>query len=67
MKKIITVLLFTAVTSSDTRKSALDSISERMDIQEGKINALDEQVLLNESDLGKLNKIKDLGLYSGPV
>ncbi len=61
MKKIITVILFAAGTISGYSQSAIDSISERIDIHEGKINSLDERVLLNESDLGKLNKIKISG------
>jgi hypothetical protein len=61
MKKTITVFLFIAVTIIGYSQSAIDSLSERMDNQEGKINAIDERVLLNESDLGKLTKIKVSG------
>ncbi len=39
----------------------VDSLKEVIDRHEGKINALDERVLTNESDLGKLNKIKISG------
>lgn len=38
-----------------------ESISEAIDVHEGKINALDERILLTESDLGKLTKIKVSG------
>jgi phosphate-selective porin len=60
MKKIIT-MLFVAVTIYGYPQSNLDSLKERTDILEGKINALDERVLANEGDLGKLNKIKVSG------
>jgi phosphate-selective porin len=61
MKTVITVLLATAVTFIGYSQISPDSISERIDIDEGKINSLDERILLNESDLGKLNKIKISG------
>jgi len=44
---------------SQTQKS--DSLAEVIDRHEGKLNALDERVLVNEADLGKLNKIKVSG------
>ena len=44
---------------SQTQK--VDSLIEVIDRHEGKINALDDRVLVNESDLGKLNKIKISG------
>lgn len=38
-----------------------DSLKEAIDKHEGRLNALDERVLVNEADLGKLNKIKVSG------
>jgi phosphate-selective porin len=62
MKKLLTIALFTVVSIygySQTQKT--DSLSEVIDRHEGKINSLDERVLVNEADLGKLNKIKVSG------
>jgi hypothetical protein len=39
----------------------VDSLKEVIESQEGRITALDERVLINETDLGKLNKIKVSG------
>lgn len=61
MKKIITLFLFAAGTIYNYSQISPDSLVERIDTQEGKINSLDERVLLNESDLGKLTKIKVSG------
>jgi phosphate-selective porin len=62
MKKLLTVLIF-AVSSiygfSQTQK--IDSLKDVIDNHEGKLNALDDRVLVNESDLAKLNKIKISG------
>jgi phosphate-selective porin len=44
---------------SQTQK--IDSLKDVIERHEGKINALDERVLVNEADLGKLNKIKVSG------
>lgn len=61
MKKIITLFFFAKVVICGYSQIQPDSLVERIEIQEGKINSLDERVLLNESDLGKLNKIKVSG------
>jgi phosphate-selective porin len=44
-----------------SQTQTVDSLKEVIDRHEGKINALDERVLVNEADLGKLNKIKVSG------
>ncbi len=44
---------------SQTQK--IDSLKDVIERHEGKLNALDERVLVNEADLGKLNKIKVSG------
>jgi hypothetical protein len=57
---IITILtVFSVYGYSQT--NAIDSLNEAIDKHEGRINALDERVLVNETDLGKLNKIKVSG------
>jgi phosphate-selective porin len=62
MKKFLAITIFMVVTVygySQTLKP--DSLKEVIERHEGKINALDERVLVNEADLGKLNKIKVSG------
>ncbi|MEI8225382.1 MAG: porin [Bacteroidota bacterium] len=62
MKKLLAIVIFTVVSIygySQTQK--VDSLKEVIERHEGKINALDERVLVNEADLGKLNKIKISG------
>lgn len=62
MKKLLAIAIFTMVSIygySQTQK--VDSLKEVIERHEGKINALDERVLVNEADLGKLNKIKISG------
>jgi hypothetical protein len=62
MKKLflITVLAVLSVYGYSQTQS-VDSLKEVIDRHEGKLNALDERVLINEADLGKLNKIKISG------
>lgn len=62
MKKLFTLLIFTIGSLygySQTQQP--DSLKDVIESHEGRITALDERVLLNESDLGKLNKIKVSG------
>lgn len=62
MKKLLAITIFTIISAygySQTQK--LDSLKEVIEKHDGKINALDERVLVNEADLGKLNKIKVSG------
>jgi hypothetical protein len=62
MKKLLTITFFTVLSVigySQTQR--IDSLKEVIDRHEGKLNALDERVLVNEADLGKLNKIKVSG------
>jgi hypothetical protein len=62
MKKLFAVIIFTLVSVYGySQTQTTDSLKEVMEKHEGKINALDERVLVNESDLGKLNKIKISG------
>ena len=61
MKRIITLLLIAAATFTVTRRFMWIRCNEQVAIHEGKINALDERVLLNEGDLEKLKKIKMSG------
>jgi len=62
MKKFLTITFFAAVSVcgySQTHET--DSLRDVCERHEGKLNALDERVLVNEADLGKLNKIKVSG------
>jgi phosphate-selective porin len=62
MKKLLAIGIFMVISVygySQTQK--LDSLKEVVDRHEGKLNALDDRVLVNEADLGKLNKIKVSG------
>jgi len=62
MKKLLLVAIFTIFSVYGySQNQATDSLMEVIDRHEGKINALDERVLVNEADLGKLNKIKVSG------
>jgi hypothetical protein len=56
MKKILALLcLVTGVMSSYAQEPA-DTLQEKLSAIDGKLNALDERVAVNESDLGKLIK-----------
>ena len=62
MKKIFAIAIFTGVSIYGySQKQTIDSLRDVIPVHEGKINALDERVLVNEADLGKLNKIKISG------
>jgi hypothetical protein len=62
MKKLFAITLFTLISIYGYSQSQVpDSLMEVIDRHEGKLNALDERVLVNETDLGKLNKIKVSG------
>ena len=62
MKKLL-LLTILAVLSvyGYSQTLTVDSLKEVIERHEGKINSLDERVLVNEADLGKLNKIKISG------
>jgi phosphate-selective porin len=62
MKKLLAIAIFSVISIygfSQTQK--LDSLKDVIERHEGKLNALDDRVLVNESDLFKLNKIKVSG------
>jgi phosphate-selective porin len=62
MKKFLALAIFTICSLYGfSQAQDLDSIKEVIDSHEGRITALDERVLINETDLGKLNKIKISG------
>jgi hypothetical protein len=62
MKKIFTILFLSIIGLYGFSQTAVvDSLNEVISNHEGKLNALDERVLVNEADLGKLNKIKISG------
>ena len=62
MKKLFTIAFFTVVSIYGYSQSqTIDSLKEVIDRQDGKLNSLDERILVNEADLGKLNKLKISG------
>ena len=44
-----------------SQKQVIDSLKETLDNHQGKLTSLDERMMVNEADLGKLNKIKVSG------
>jgi phosphate-selective porin len=62
MKKLIAVAILTLVSVYGyCQIQKIDSLKDVIEKHDGKLNALDERVLVNESDLAKLNKIKVSG------
>jgi phosphate-selective porin len=62
MKKLLAIVIFMVISIYGySQKQVIDSLKEVIEKHEGKLNALDDRVLVNESDLGKLNKIKVSG------
>ncbi len=62
MKKTsLLLVLFAMVLNGFSQTQVIDSLEDVIDNHQGKLNALDERVLVNESDLGKLTKIKVSG------
>ena len=62
MKQLLAIGIFTFISVygfSQTQNS--DSLKDVIESNAGKLNALDERVMVNEADLGKLNKIKVSG------
>jgi phosphate-selective porin len=60
-KTILTLSLMASVLCGYSQVQVSDSLKEVLENHEGKLNALDERVLANEADLGKLTKIKISG------
>jgi len=60
-KTILTLALITLTLYGYSQKQSIDSLKEAIDLHQGKLNALDDRVLVNETDLSKLNKIKISG------
>jgi phosphate-selective porin len=62
MKKLIALITLVVTTLNlFSQTHVIDSLKEVLDNHQGKLNALDERVLVNETDLSKLNKIKVSG------
>jgi hypothetical protein len=62
MKKLLAIGIFTVISIYGySQKQVIDSLKEVIGNHEGKLNALDDRVLVNEGDLAKLNKIKVSG------
>ena len=60
-KTILSLFLMTLALYGYSQKQVVDSLKEVLENHQGKLNSLDERVLVNEADLGKLNKIKVSG------
>ncbi len=59
MKNLFLISILTSLTLYGySQTQVIDSLKEIIENHQGKLNALDERVLTNESDLSKLNKIK---------
>ena len=62
MKKLLAIGIFTVISIYGySQKQVIDSLKEVIANHEGKLNALDDRVLVNEGDLSKLTKIKVSG------
>lgn len=62
MKKLFTILFLIVISLKGySQTQSLDSLKEVIEKHDGKLNALDDRVLVNEADLSKLNKIKISG------
>lgn len=62
MKKLFLIAILTVLSFYGySQTQSIDSLKEVIDRHDGKLNALDERLLINEADLGKLNKIKISG------
>jgi phosphate-selective porin len=61
MKKLFFILMMIVGSRAAYPQQPADSIQENIDNLNGRLNALDERVALNETDLGKLTKIKVSG------
>jgi len=62
MKKLLTIAILIVISIKGySQTQTLDSLKEVIEKHDGKLNALDDRVLVNEADLSKLNKIKISG------
>lgn len=61
MKSTLTLVILTVITAKTYAQSPADTLQERLSETEGRLNSLEERVALNETDLGKLTKIKVSG------
>jgi phosphate-selective porin len=61
MKKTLVILFLALGSLYGFSQTATDTLKEKIITMDGRLNSLDERVALNESDLGKLTKIKVSG------
>ncbi len=61
MKKIIIIFCIAILSLNVFSQTSADTLQEKITTIDGRLNSLDERVALNESDLGKLTKIKVSG------
>lgn len=65
LRVIAPIVLFFLSLEGMSQSESADSLKEIIEVHEGRINAIDERVLINEADLGKLTKIKVSGYIQG--
>ena len=61
MKRLALFVMMLAATGIVFAQTTPDTLQEKIETLNGRLNALDERVALHESDLGKLTKIKISG------
>lgn len=61
MKRLALFVMLLAATGIVFAQTTPDTLQEKIETLDGRLNALDEKVALHESDLGKLTKIKISG------
>jgi phosphate-selective porin len=61
MKRTITIIIMALWSLYGFSQMPADTLQEKLTAIDGKINALDERVAVNEGDLGKLTKLKISG------
>lgn len=58
LRTFITIQFLISITLEGYSQNEADSLQENLEVLTGKLNALEERIALNETDLGKLTKIK---------
>jgi phosphate-selective porin len=61
MNKLSVIIFLTLLSLKGYSQPASDTLQDKLTTIDGRLNSLDERVALNESDLGKLTKIKISG------
>lgn len=61
VREVLSVAFLLLSMQGISQTQSIDSVKEAIDNHEGRINSIDERVMLNEADLAKLTKIKISG------